>query len=62
MDTHDHPDLLDEEIDKKKGLGIENLNARPGEIACRHCLSVRHLVRLDEGFGFMYCHWCGSFQ
>lgn len=62
MEAHEHPDLLDDQLLVDTRLENEQISPEETRPCCRHCLSVRHLVTLDDGFGFRYCHWCGNFQ
>lgn len=60
QEEHTHPDLLDDQIDGSSGSRVDGYEAP--KRCCIHCRAVRHLVWLDEGFGFWYCHWCGNYQ
>lgn len=58
MDQHEHPDLLDAEIDRERGSGIGNRSKDPLGW-CREC-NARHMYLCEAGsLFFSECAVCG---
>lgn len=56
MEEHQHPDLLDDEIDRDANAVDTSIKA------CRYCAGTKHLERIPGGFEISYCHWCRNYQ
>ena len=59
MDTHEHPDLLDEAIEKKKGLRMRMIDRLAGD-GCPHCGSRKLLYTGDKKLFDWFCTWCDT--